>query len=343
MNIFLRYIFINCFIFLAINSLIIASEDNEKDSDNQSLIKKTTEIVDDTHQLLSEQVSSASDIVDSFFGEERMDGDYNKSKIKLNFTTTFDEEGKSISAMGLSTSLILPRTQKKLNLIVEDAKKNFESDDLSDTGSGQKQNNATTDAGTESTLSAALQYKIFDSKNWTIDTKTGVIFADPDFDPYARLRVRRSFYLENDWEARFTQLFRWSPLRNWEESTGLVFDKTINKQLLFRIKNGISWREKTGLFSLGHGYSLYHQLASNKALVYFSNISGIHKPKIHTSGYNLGVGYRQMMYNNWIFFEISPMLVWSRETPNENFKRTNVKLVKFEFIFGGQKPVSSNN
>ena len=82
MNIFLRYIFINCFIFLAINSLIIASEDNEKDSDNQSLIKKTTEIVDDTHQLLSEQVSSASDIVDSFFGEERMDGEYNKSKTK---------------------------------------------------------------------------------------------------------------------------------------------------------------------------------------------------------------------------------------------------------------------
>jgi len=54
-----------------------------------------------------------------------------------------------------------------------------------------------------------------------------------------------------------------------------------------------------------------------------------------TSGYNLGVGYRQMMYNNWIFSEISPMAVWSREKPNENFKQTNVKIVKIEFIFGG--------
>jgi hypothetical protein len=50
-----------------------------------------------------------------------------------------------------------------------------------------------------------------------------------------------------------------------------------------------------------------------------------------------------MIYDNWIFLEISPMVVWSREKPNENFKQTNIKTVKIEFIFGGQKPVSSNN
>ena len=93
MNIFLRCIFINCFLLVAMHSLIIARESNENDSDNQTLIKKTliiktTEIVDDTHHLLSEQISSVSDELDSFFGEERMDGDFNKSKIRLNFITT---------------------------------------------------------------------------------------------------------------------------------------------------------------------------------------------------------------------------------------------------------------
>ena len=81
MNIFLRCIFINCFLLVAMHSLIIAQEGNENDSDNQSLIKKTTELIDDTHLLLSEQISSVSDELDSFFGEERMDGDFNKSKI----------------------------------------------------------------------------------------------------------------------------------------------------------------------------------------------------------------------------------------------------------------------
>ena len=219
-----------------------------------------------------------------------------------------------------------------MNLIVEDVKENLTDDDQSDTGGSQKQNKVT-DTVTESTLTAALQYVIFDSNNWTIDTRTGVIISNP-LDPYARLRVRRSFYLENEWESRFTQLVRWSYLRDWEESTGLGFDKTINKQLLFRIDNVISWQKKTRRFSLGHGYSLYHQLTSNKALVYFSNISGIHKPKIHTSGYELGVVYRQMIYNNWIFLEISPKVVWSREEPNDNFKQTNVRIVKIEFIFG---------
>ncbi|MBO55170.1 MAG: hypothetical protein CL886_05850, partial [Dehalococcoidia bacterium] len=75
------------------HSLIIAREGKENDSDNQSFIKKTTEIVDDTHHLLSEQISSVSDELDSFFGEERMDGDFNKSKIRFNFITTFDNEG----------------------------------------------------------------------------------------------------------------------------------------------------------------------------------------------------------------------------------------------------------
>ncbi len=77
------------------HSLIIAREGNENDSDNQSLIKNATELVDDTHHLLSEQISSVSDELDSFFGEERMDGDFNKSKIRLNFITTFDDEGKA--------------------------------------------------------------------------------------------------------------------------------------------------------------------------------------------------------------------------------------------------------
>ena len=54
MNNFLRCIFINCFLLVAMHSLIIAREGNgnENDSDNQSLIKKTTELVDDTHHLL---------------------------------------------------------------------------------------------------------------------------------------------------------------------------------------------------------------------------------------------------------------------------------------------------
>ena len=341
MNIFLRCIFINYFLLVAKHSLIIAREVKENDSDNQSLIKKTTEIVDDTHNLLSEQISSVSDELDSFFGEERMDGDFNKSKIRFNFIATYDDVGKATYKTNISTSLILPRTQKKMNLIVEDVKENLTDDDQSETGDSQNQNNVK-DTVSESTLTAALQYVIFDSKNWTIDTRTGVIISEP-LDPYARLRVRRSFYLENEWESRFTQLVRWSYLRDWEESTGLVFDKTINKQLLFRINNGISWQKKTQLFSLGYGYSLYHQLTSNKALVYFSNISGIHKPKIYTSGYDLGVGYRQMIYKNWGFLEISPKVVWSREDPNENFNRTNVRIVKIEFNFGGQKPVSSNN
>jgi len=341
MCIFLRCLFINCFLLVAMHSLIIAKEGNENDSDNQSLIKKTTEIVDDTHYLLSEQISSVSDELDSFFGEERLDGDFNKSKIRFNFITTFDDEGKATYKTNISASLILPRTQKKMNLIVEDVKKNLTDDDQSKTGDSQNQNNVT-DTVTDSTLTAALQYVIFDTKNWAIDTRTGVIISSP-LDPYARLRVRRFFYLENEWESRFTQLVRWSYVRDWEESSGLVFDKTINKQLLFRINNGISWQKKTQLFSFGHGYSLYHQLSSNKALVYFSNINGIHKPKIHTTGYELGVGYRQMIYNNWVFLEISPKVVWSREEPNENFKRTNIRIVKIEFNFGGQKPVSSSN
>ena len=81
MNIFLRCFFINCFFLVAMDSFLIAIEVNKNDSDNQSLIKKTTEIVDDTHHLLSEHISSVSDELDSFFGDERMDGDFNKSKI----------------------------------------------------------------------------------------------------------------------------------------------------------------------------------------------------------------------------------------------------------------------
>ena len=92
--------------------------------------------------------------------------------------------------------------------------------------------------------------------------------------------------------------------------------------------------KKTRLFSLGHGYSLYHQLSSNIALVYFTNISGIHEPKVYSTSYDVGVGYRQMIYKNWIFLEISPRAVWSRKEPNVDFKRSNERIFKIEFNFG---------
>ena len=49
--------------------------------------------------------------MDSFFGAERMDGDFN-SKIRFNFITTFDDEGKANYETNLSASLVLKNPEE---------------------------------------------------------------------------------------------------------------------------------------------------------------------------------------------------------------------------------------
>ena len=58
--------------------------------------------------------------------------------------------------------------------VLEDVKKNLTDDDQSKNEGSQNQSSVA-ETVTESTLSAALQYVIFNSKNWAIDTRTGLI------------------------------------------------------------------------------------------------------------------------------------------------------------------------
>ncbi|MEE3122503.1 MAG: hypothetical protein VX399_07900 [SAR324 cluster bacterium] len=308
-------------------------EENEKKEDQGGLIESTAELADDTHEVLSDKISLFSDELDSFFGDERMDEETNTSKLRINIISEYDAAGNVTYKANIAATLILPRTQKKMNLVVEDMKESIADDDQSDGTRVSLKQNQVTDTVTETSLAAAMKFIWLDTGNWSIDTTYGCLVKYP-LDPYAKLRVRRSIDLSNEWESRITQLVRWSYLYDWEELTGLTFDRPISKKMMFRFSNSIFWKRTTQLFNFSHGISLFHQLSHEKALEYFTGMNGIHEPVIHNTSYNLGVGYRQMVYKNWVFFELRPVASFLREY---DYEYTPTLTAKIEVIFGGKK------
>ncbi|MFQ5543490.1 MAG: hypothetical protein ACE5FY_03955 [Nitrospiria bacterium] len=286
----------------------------------------TADAADKTHSFLSRHIVSNSDKLDAFFGDERMDVETNRTKVRLNLVSLVDDEGKYQFKPNVAVSLILPRTKKRFKLVVEDVQ-----DTLSDNDeSGIQGEDRLVESVFDTTLSTALRYIFIDTKKFNIQFDLGVKARTP-IDPFTRLRIRRSYFLKK-WESRFIYSLKWPFSKKWEAVTSVAFDRPISEQFLFRFNNVAAWQRIESEVSFSHDFSLFHKLPDHKALVYFTGMKWVDEPSLHATSYQLGVTYRQRLFRHWCFFQIQPLVTYPKD---KNFEFTPTVTFKIEFIFGG--------
>lgn len=283
--------------------------------------KKNT--VDSYHERFSSKILAFSDSIDGFFADSQHQELDNKSKLIIQFDTFFRESRGPVVVPDLNYRLILPRTQKRLRLFVE----NENQDTRSETSKALNTQNNTARPN-ENNSAAGIRYLVKKSGiNFYQDT--GIIVAVP---PRVFLRVGAKKTIEfTEWILKIHERLRWLNTTGFTSDLDFDFDKRLTRSHILRFVNNMFWNDQDYFIRLENGPSLFHKISKDKALSYHAHVQSVNEPDFLITNYVLQVSYRQKLYKKWLFMDVTPFVNFPREN---NFGRVPGLILGFDAVFG---------
>ena len=285
--------------------------------------KESDVFLDVTHEDISKKIINLSNRIDSFFGDERIDDEANNTRVRLFTVTTFREAQKASTEGNFRIQLRLPKTEKRLQLVVQrDQEDDEEELRPSENEPGQNQQ------GLAEKTTAGLRY-LLDVADINFSSELGLRLSWPP-QIFGRMRFRKNINF-GKWVFRPVEEITWLDREGWFSETDLNFDRRINPFWLFRFVNNVEWNDIDYKLRFQHGPSFFQKINDRMGLSYNARATLEQNPNLSSQNYQIGVGFRQLLYNKWFFWELSPALNFPRE---QDFRRTPIATVKFEAIFG---------
>jgi hypothetical protein len=283
---------------------------------------------DHSHKTLSKNITSFAERIDNFFGTERSNTRINKTRIRI-YVDTLKQEGKKPYSEGnIKLQLALPRTQDRLQFILESE------DDSDKDSSPSRAQRATGRAQTEGekardSTTAGFRY-IMDSAGLKSSIGTGVLFDAVSPRPFYRFRIFRDAKF-GKWLFRPQQELFFVSATGHSTDTDLDLNKILNDTWSFRFVNNIQWNDTDYMVNFQNGPTWFQQINEKIAMSYSAHVFTSNQPAFEVSNYSLSVGFRQLLYKNWFFWTLTPALNFPRLN---NFHRTPSLSVRFETIIG---------
>jgi len=253
--------------------------------------------------------------VDAFFGEDILEDDVGGSRAKLSFYTRRELGDPVDYKFGISVNLELPRISERLNLLLEsDDEEAREADPFESV----ENNN----------YSAALRFIFRETDQWKTTLDSGIRWGIPP-DPFSRLRARRYAWF-SEWEMKVTQTLYWFSSKGWGEDTTIQMNYPLNVEKLLRLNAKADYLLDDDYFKLSYSAGLYHELSRRAALAYVAGASGSTRSATATfNSYSASVRYRRLIYQDWVFAEVQPELVWESE---KEYETTPVIMFRIESL-----------
>lgn len=277
------------------------------------------EPLDSHRDAASKQVTALANWLDSFFADERIYEESQKSHLKLNLLHISEEGYEPRYEANLQGKLTLPNTQERLKIL-------FESDPEEDAAA----DTTVVEAVEAQEQSLGLRYIQYTSKWLRAHTDAGVRFRS-GLDTFVRFRLR-GIYTLGQWQFRAAETIFWRDSIGAGETTRLDIERRLSKDYLFRSTSQATWLDETRQFDMSQDFYLIHTINKYRGVIYRAGMSGVSEPKTHTTGYVLSVRLRQQIHRDWLFFEINPKVLYPEE---EDFHTRHSLTFKLEIMFGG--------
>ena len=282
---------------LLISSLVLASPAEEPE-------EKHVKILESARKVLGDQVNNLANRIDMFFADERADDELARSRIRIKEGYTVREWAKGLERRQIRINLTLPKLQDKFKFEFENKTKKKKTS--SNTAQTPKLN-----------------------ERWQFRADTGVVTSVPPV-IFTRARLRKNKQT-GDIIHRFVQELSWFSDRDWEETTNLFSDHSIDEVKLFRFTNTANWKITRKQFRTTHGPSLLEQLTIDDAIsygMYFSTT--VDNDSWFVDNYRLSFNYRRNLYKQWLYSDINPGLDFPKQW---SFRRTPFIFFSLEALF----------
>jgi hypothetical protein len=282
--------------------------------------------IDKAHQEFSKSILNFSNQIDEFFADTKheLNKTKNKSKLQVSFDTYFREGRGPYIIPDINYRLILPKTQRKLQLFIEDD----DADNESETKRAQTDLRNQRNQDEDNDLNAGLRYMV---KKSGIDfsTDTGIIVNIPIV-AFAKFTAKKNIPLD-DWLLKVSEQVKWVNNDGFTSDLDLDFDKKLSRKFLLRMVNNVFWNDEDYSIRFENGPSLFQRIDKKSGLSYHAHVITINTPDFQVENYILQATYRRLLYDKWLFMEASPFLNFPR---TNNFHRTPGFVLGFEAIFG---------
>lgn len=253
--------------------------------------------------------------VDRFFNDDVTDIQGKGSHAKFSFFTRRELGDPVDYKFGVSMNIELPNTNNRLNLLLQS-----EDEDLRESQILESPDNVT--------YSSALRFIIQQSQQWNSSVDAGVRWGVPP-DPFIRLRLRRPVYFDY-WNLSLRQEINYYTIDGYGSVTDLTIDRPIDTQRLFRLETEAEYLLNNDYFTLMYGGGLYHEINPIYAYAVLARATGNSEFGPTFDAYELGVRVRRRIFAEWMFAEVHPQYVWTRE--NE-WKATPVVMFRLQAEF----------
>jgi hypothetical protein len=306
-----------------------SSEDAKQSEETGETVKKGYgEKADDFQEMISRRLEASASWVDSFFHDERVEIEENKSTLKIRFST-FLEDGEGIEVNSrVRLRLVLPELEDKVHIEISGERD-------PDIDTTEKYNSLTERRGeidneADKNWNLALRYFIeaAEEKNFSfklgarLNDFTPVIYGGP------RYSVSKDF---DSWLLRFTQEVKWFTDEGWESRTRFDYERSPRKDLFFRTSAGGSWYQDEEGYFYDINLYLYQILDRDRALEYSWNNFFKTQPNHELYEILLRIEYRRRFWRKWLFFEVRPQVAFREE---DDFEPTIGISFGLEALFG---------
>lgn len=277
------------------------SSETRPNAGESSGLDEYGEMADEWQETLAETLSDSADWLDSFFRDERMEIEENKSSLRVKLSSWI-EDGEGVDfRVRARLKLVLPHFEDKLHIVFTG-----ERDEDRD-GKGDAFDDLLRDETTDNNFNLGLRYFFRMAHENNISFRVGMRVNE--FPPVVYGGPRFSFSKPFDpWLIRFTQNIRYYSDSLWQARSILDFERPLWERFFLRTTAEGAWYEEEDGYFYELKCRLFHALDENRAfeyqwLNYFET-----RPDHRFEESVVAVKYRQRIWRQWLFFEITPQV-----------------------------------
>lgn len=283
-------------------------------------------VLDAAHAKASAGVRGLGGWIDRFFAEEDYEAELNESQLRLRFDSFAEEYEGYDGAAQARLYLKLPGLKERARVEIQSAY-----EDLIPGGSDADSVSPSSSEADNGDFAAALAYFFRNDEFRSISARAGVTFDGYNPDPYLGLRYRQLVPLNDDWNFRFIERFRYYSEDRFESYTSFELERALAEDRLFRTNLGGTWLEETEDFSYNVNFSLFDPIDEKSAIEYQLHNALRTRPH-RLDEVTLRVRYRRQVWREWLIVEIAPQVAY----PDiRDFEPVPGILFRIEAIFGG--------
>ncbi|MFT6123555.1 MAG: hypothetical protein ACJAWS_002888 [Oleiphilaceae bacterium] len=288
-----------------------------------SLAKQSADWLIDKRNQWSSVIGNTGTELDLFFSGEDIGYKANASFLRIGLESKYSKQGDLIFEPVFKFKLDLPTVKKRLKLVVESSLPEQETLGEMHIDSSLQDEDLSLSATT-----GAFQY-IFSTAKSLKKTMSIGIRLNREPNPFWRMRMKREWRLEHDWSFKALQGFYYFHDDSWGETTQFTFEKPIHSYF-FAAKSEARWRHNERLMEYAQILSITKKLSAIRAIKNELGLLAENQPNVVVTDYYFKTTYRRLLYKDWLFYEVTPELLFPRE---DSFKANSSILMRIEMKF----------